>query len=541
MDITIDPNLTSGYHHSYWTDSASPFKTDPLRENKETHVVIIGGGIAGVTIAYSLSLRGIPVVLLEDGFIGSGESGRTTAQLVTALDNRYYDLRRIYGEDKIKVIAESHARAIDFVEDTVRKENIECGFTRCDGFLFLDPSDTVNSLDEEQDAATIAGVNVSLVDVMPGIADSSPALCFHNQAIFHPLKYLAGLCAVIQKNGGEIFTETHAKSIEPGKVTTENGHIIRAAHVVVATNSPVNDMFKIHLKQYPYRTYVIAATIRKNYLPTAMWWDTGDHNVNPRIPPYHYVRTQPYTSQEDLLICGGEDHSTGLEPKDHLPPEFRYDKLEAWTRARFPIGEIRYRWSGQVLEPMDGLAFIGRYGDTKDHVYIVTGDSGNGMTHGTIAGLLIPDLIQDIRHPWEKIYDPGRFKFLKAGGTFFHEVAGMIIDYYRNKPGHSDTRLSSIRPGEGEIVEVDGKMYGAYVDDANKLHLVDVSCTHLGCKVKWNGDEKSWDCPCHGSRFTYDGKVINGPANEPLMHHKEGAHQKRSASVTESEHKQNKR
>jgi Rieske Fe-S protein len=171
---------------------------------------------------------------------------------------------------------------------------------------------------------------------------------------------------------------------------------------------------------------------------------------------------------------------------------------------------------------MDGLAFIGHTPMGKENIYIVTGDSGNGMTHGTIAGLLLPDMIAGKEHPWEKLYNPSRFKLMKSGKTFFREVTGMVVDYYLNKPRGSDTeRLSSLEPGKGEIVELDGDKYGAYIDEKKKLHLVDAECTHLGCIVKWNNDEKTWDCPCHGSRFTYEGKVINGPANDDLMHHEQ--------------------
>jgi len=462
-------------------------------------------------------MQGKKVVLVEDGSMGSGETGRTTAHLVTALDDRYYELERIYGEDNVKLIAQSHAKAIDFVEQTVKKENIDCDFTRLDGYLFLHPSDEPDSLDKELDAAKKAGLPIEKVSAMPGIDDNSPAILFREQATFHPLKYLRGLCDAIIQKGGLLFTNTHAKEIDETGIVTSDGHKVSAKHIVVATNSPVNNKYLMHLKQYAYRTYVIGAMVRKGTLPNVLWWDTGDSYENENIPPYHYVRLQPYNELYDLLICGGEDHPTG-EPNT-IVEENRYERLVTWARRRFNFSEIVYRWSGQVLEPMDGLAYIGRTPMDKDNIYIATGDSGNGMTHGTIAGMLLADMITDKENPLEKIYNPSRFKLFKSGNVFFKENASMLIEYYRNKPHGEGAKLSSLEPGKGEIVELDGDKYGALVDENNKLHLVGAECMHLGCIVKWNNDEKTWDCPCHGSRYTQEGKVINGPANQDLPHY----------------------
>jgi nitrite reductase/ring-hydroxylating ferredoxin subunit len=224
----------------------------------------------------------------------------------------------------------------------------------------------------------------------------------------------------------------------------------------------------------------------------------------------------------DLLICGGEDHSTGLAKVDFIPEENRYGLLEDWARTRFPIEDVIYHWSGQIMYPMDSLGYIGRNPMDKKNIYIVTGDSGNGITHGTIAGMLIPDLVTGRENNLEKIYDPSRFKLFKAGKVFFREFVGGFIAYLKNTPGHpEEVKISDIHKGEGKIIELAGEKYGAYCDMNNELHLVSAECTHLKCIVNWNNDEKSWDCPCHGSRFTYEGKVLNGPANEPLSYHKE--------------------
>lgn len=516
------PKITAGEHHTFWIDSVKPIAYHTLTQDSSTEVVIVGGGIAGVTIAYCLLKSGKKVALVEDGFIGSGETGRTTAHLVTALDDRYYELARIYGEEKAKDIAQSHAVAIDFVEEIIRKENIACDFKRVDGYLFLHPTDKKESLDKELEAATKAGIDISKIYAVPAFPDKKEALKFGQQAQFHPVKYLAGLCAAIEKMGGKIYTRTHAAEINSEGITSSEGFHIKAEQVVVATNTPVNNKYVMHLKQYAYRTYVIGIKIKKGQLPEALWWDTGDFEKNANIPPYHYIRTQSMDETHDLLLVGGEDHATGLADAEEIPEEERYGFLKGWVKINMGIeGEIVYKWSGEVMEPMDSLAYIGRNPFDKENVYIVTGDSGNGMTHCTIAGMLITDLINGKENKWEKIYDPHRFKFLKTGNIFLKEFFGGLVAYLKTKGKDADKiKLSDIKADEGNVIEVEGEKYGVYRDQAGEFHFVGAECTHLGCIIKWNNDEKSWDCPCHGSRFNYKGEVLNGPAISNLMYHK---------------------
>ncbi|MGZ3862249.1 MAG: FAD-dependent oxidoreductase [Bacteroidia bacterium] len=514
--------LTSGKHISYWIESVAPLSGfQPLQEDIETDVVIVGAGLAGLSTAYCLLEKGRKVVVVEDGLIGSGESGRTTAHLVTALDDRYYQLESNFGAEETRLIAESHSKAIDFVEQTVKKENIDCDFERVDGYLFLHPSDKKNSLKKELDSALAAGIDISELENVPAIPNAGKCLRFAGQAQFHPLKYLNGLAKAIEKKGGRIFEQTHATEIDSSGITTAKGNKVKARHVVIATNSPVNNKYAMHLKQYAYRTYVIGALIKKQSLPHALWWDTGNFEVNPDIPPYHYVRICAFNDEYDLLISGGEDHPVANTHKTDVPEEHRYDSLEDWTRKHFNIGSVVYKWSGQVLEPMDGIAFIGRNPFDNDNVYIITGDSGNGMTHCTIGGMLISDLITGRENPWESIYKPSRFT-LKRSKPFFKEVVGALMANFKKEPEEKDAQtISSIEKGEGKVIELKGEKYGIFKDEDDTLHIVSSACTHLKCTVKWNNSEKSWDCPCHGSRFTYDGKVINGPANEDLQHYSE--------------------
>jgi Rieske Fe-S protein len=320
---------------------------------------------------------------------------------------------------------------------------------------------------------------------------------------------LTGLERAIERGGGRIFTGTHADEIEGGDdahVTTTAGYRVTAGAVVVATNTPVNDRFAIHTKQAPYTTYVIGARVPKNSVPAVLLWDApADLNE-----PYHYVRVE-LGQDYDVLIIGGEDHKTGQQ---HDGAQ-RWGKLEQWARNRFPVEEVEYRWSGQVMEPVDSLAYIGRNPLDADNVFIATGDSGMGMTHGTIAGMLLTDLIMGRPNTWADLYDPSR-KTLAAVKDFAKENANVMAQYTELlTPGDVESSRQ-IAKGEGAVLRSGASKIAVYRDQDGLLHTRSAICTHLGCVVTWNAAEKTWDCPCHGSRFDCLGTVINGPANKDL-------------------------
>jgi glycine/D-amino acid oxidase-like deaminating enzyme/nitrite reductase/ring-hydroxylating ferredoxin subunit len=340
--------------------------------------------------------------------------------------------------------------------------------------------------------------------------DTGPCLHFPQQAQVHPLKYLTGLAGAIEREGGQIFTGTHADEIEGGDaahVTTTGGYKIACDAIVVATNSPVNDRMVIHTKQAPYTTYVIGARIPKGSVPAMLLWDAPADLWD----AYHYLRIER-GEESDVLIVGGEDHKTGQQ---HDGAQ-RWGKLEQWARNRFPmIEEIEYRWSGQVMEPVDGLAFIGRNPGDADNVFIATGDSGMGMTHGTIAGLLLSDLIMGRKNPWADLYAPSR-KTLKAVKDFAQENINVAAQYAEIvSPGEVDS-IDEIREGEGAVMRKGLSKIAVCRDADGAIHSMSAVCVHLGCIVAWNAAEKTWDCPCHGSRYDVVGAVINGPANSDL-------------------------
>jgi glycine/D-amino acid oxidase-like deaminating enzyme/nitrite reductase/ring-hydroxylating ferredoxin subunit len=507
----------SGNTISVWMATAEVPPQSALAEDTSADVCVIGAGISGMTTAYLLAREGKSVIVLDDGPIGAGMTERTTAHLSNALDDRYYEMERLHGEKGARLTAESHTAAIDRIEAIVAEEVIDCDFERLDGYLFTGHHRSKKELGDELKAAHRAGLTgVERVGRAPlDSFDTGASLRFPRQAQFHPLKYLAGLARAIQRDGGRIYTGTHASKIEGGdtaRIETRDGQVVTARSVVVATNTPVNDLIAIHTKQAPYLTYVIGASVPRGSVTKALYWDTLD--------PYHYVRLQSVASEgeagdegyRDVLIVGGEDHKTGQADD----AEKRYARLEKWARKRFPVmKEVEFRWSGQVMETVDGIAFIGRNPLDAPNVYIATGDSGMGMTHGTIAGILLTDLIMGRENEWATLYDPSRIT-LRAAGEFTKEnlnVAAQFIDFVT--PGEVDA-VEAITPGEGAIIRRGLEKVAVYVDEAGAAHERSAICRHLGCIVAWNSDEKTWDCPCHGSRYDAYGKVFNGPANTDL-------------------------
>ena len=505
----------SGQTTSVWMATEDVPAAEPLRGDADANVCVVGAGIAGLTTAYLLAREGRNVLVLDDGPVAGGETCRTTAHLVNALDDRYYELERLHGERGARLAAESHTAAVDQIEEIAGREGIDCDFERLDGYLFVAPGRSTEELGEELRAAHRAGLTeVEYVERLPYEAyDFGAALRFPRQAQFHILKYMSGLARAFTRLGGRLHTRTHVSKIEGGeraRVTTSGGHVVNAKSVVVATNSPVNDVVTIHTKQAPYRTYVVGARVRHGSVPRMLLWDTED--------PYHYVRLQAVRDEQgeptpDVLIVGGEDHKTG-QAQDF---DERFRRLEEWTRERFPAVEgFEYRWSGQVMEPADGLAFIGRNPGDAENVYVATGDSGNGMTHGTIAGMLIRDLILGRQNEWATLYDPARV-WESATTDWVTEnlnVAAQFADYVTGgEVGSAD----EIAAGSGALVRRGASKVAAYRDESGALHEFSAVCRHLGCVVSWNDKEKSWDCPCHGSRYNpTDGHVINGPAIEGL-------------------------
>ncbi|MCA1623569.1 MAG: FAD-dependent oxidoreductase [Acidobacteria bacterium] len=486
---------------SYWEATGDLLDKTVLDNSIETDVCIIGGGIAGLTTAYLLAKEGKKVIVIDDGPIGGGETCRTTAHLSNAIDDRIYRIEEWHGEEKARLAVDAHTRAIGEIERIVETEKIDCNFLRVDGFL-IEAEDGEDDLNEELEAAHRAGfAEVEFVERAP-VKDfnTGKCLCFPRQGQFHILKYLSGLTKAIEQNGGKLFSNTRAiewKDEDAPEVKTATGQTIRAKSIVLATNYPI--MSKMFAKLPAYRTYVIGVKIPKNSVERCLIWDTAD--------PYRYVRTQP-ENDFDVLIVGGEDHRTGQDDNSNE----HFGKLVQWTQKRFPFAEeILYKWSGQFLETHDGLAFIGRFSSSEPNVYLITGDSGMGMTHGTIGGMLVSDLILERTNPWTEVFEPSRI-LTQSITEAVPEIISSTVPYVDWLTGGDVSSIDEIKRGEGAIVSHGTTKIAAYRDESGKIYQRSAVCVHLGCIVRFNSLEKTWDCPCHGSRYGIDGHPINTPA-----------------------------
>ena len=498
--------------NSVWMTTSYIPKQPILTRDAQADVCVVGAGIAGLSTAYLLAMEGLKVIVLDSRHVAAGQTQRTTAHLTNAHDDFYSEVEKIHGEAGIRIAAESHTAAIDRIENIVRTENIDCDFFRVPGFLFCPPDQPTEILDLELQAATRAGlVGLEIVGRVPWTSfDTGRALHYPRQAQFHPLKYLAHLTRVIQQRGGYVFTGTAVQKVTGGAsatVVTASGPTVTANSIVVATNSPINDLYALHTKMAPYLTYAIGAPIPRGAVTRGLYWDTEKQ--------YHYIRLQPIDDHTDLLIVGGEDHKAG-QVEDQVD---RHGRLENWSRERFPMmGAVEFRWSGMVMETTDGGAFIGRNPSDDPNVFIATGDSGMGMTHGTIAGILLTDLILDRDNPWTSFYEPSRKPVAgMAWRNFIAENANVGKEYVQDWfSGGDRPSIDQLQADEGTIVRRGLSKVAVYRDSHGITHECSPVCPHLGCIVHWNNFEKVWDCPCHGSRFDAYGKVICGPAISPL-------------------------
>ncbi|MBA3697375.1 MAG: FAD-dependent oxidoreductase [Planctomycetes bacterium] len=478
-----------------------------MNRSLSTEVCVVGGGIAGLTTAYALAREHVPVVLLEADQIGAGETGRTSAHLANALDDRFHRLERLHGRDGARLAAESHTAAIDLIATICQRHDIACDFRHVDGFLFAH-GDRDDEIHDEFIAAQRAGLAVEVVRGQPlPWLRTGQCLRFPRQAQFHPLRYVRGLARAAKEFGAQIFTGTRVSRIVDGELVeihTEQGLQVIAKHVVVATNVPIHDRVRLQTSLEAYRTYVITLALPRGLAEPVLAWDTDE--------PYHYVRVIAGEGH-DLLMVGGEDHKTGQGPDE---PDLPYARLEAWARERASAcGAVVHRWSGQIIEPVDGLALIGHNPGDHANSHLIAGDSGNGLTHGTLGGMLLSDHIRGRENPWTRLYQPSRFRLGAVGEFTRHNVNA--LGQYGDWLMAGDVRTPDEVPrGHAALVRHGLSKWAVHRDDAGVLHACSAVCPHLGGLVRWNASERTWDCPCHGSRFTVDGQVINGPANTAL-------------------------
>ena len=494
----------------YWTDTASIPVFPKLQRDQRADVVIVGGGITGLTAAYLLTKAGKSVALVERDRCAQVDTGHTTAHLTMVTDERLTDLVAHFGRDHAQAVWDAGLAAIGQIDAIRREHQIECSFTWVDGYLHAprdaDPRNEAERLQKEAALASDLGFDAAFVDDVPLM--TGPGIRFDGQARFHPRQYLAGLTRVIRNHGGEIYEHSAAEefSTDPLRVKV-NGYTLTGDDLVLATHDPLVGVRSMvgatafQTKLSLYTSYVVAGRVARGTVPDALFWDTSD--------PYHYFRVDRHRDF-DVVIFGGEDHKTGQSQSTSTC----FQRLETTLVSVLPSIEITHHWSGQVIETPDGLPYIGQM---AEHQYSATGFAGNGMTLGTLGAMMMTDAILGRTNPWMELFEPARKAITRGAWEYIKENADypyyLIRDRFAGAQGKS---LRAVKRGTGKVVELDGQKVAAYRDENGVTSLRSATCTHMACIVGWNDAERTWDCPCHGSRFTPTGEVISGPAESPL-------------------------
>jgi glycine/D-amino acid oxidase-like deaminating enzyme/nitrite reductase/ring-hydroxylating ferredoxin subunit len=494
----------------YWATSATFPQSAKLAENLAADVVVVGAGMTGLSVAYLLAKAGKSVVVLERDRCATTDTGHTSAHLTMVTDARITELANRFGRNHAQAVWDAGLAAIATIDEVVREHAIDAGFEWVDGYLHASLKDETSQeperLQEEAALARDLGFDAEYVESVPLV--NRPGIRFPNQARIHPRSYLAGVAKAFVALGGRIYEHSAADEFQTDpRAVKAAGHVVRCEDVVIATHNPLVGLGGLvgatlfQTKLALYTSYVIAGRVPKGVIADAMWWDTSD--------PYYFIRTEPHRDF-DVVIFGGEDHKTGQEG-DTLAC---YRRLEERLTTILPRVEVTHRWSGQVIATPDGLPYIG---SIADHQYASTGYVGNGLTFGTLAGIIISDAVLGRSNPWTELFDPSRKALTRGLWDYIKENVDypyyMIRDRFAG-PDAQSTR--AVKRGQGKIIERNGAKAAAYRDQAGAVTLRSAICTHMGCAVDWNTAERTWDCPCHGSRFKPTGEVISGPAETPL-------------------------
>jgi glycine/D-amino acid oxidase-like deaminating enzyme/nitrite reductase/ring-hydroxylating ferredoxin subunit len=485
--------------NSVWIDQAGKGpEFAQLTGGYDADVVIVGAGITGLTAGLRLALADKKVIILEAYTIGSGTTGHSSCHLNSSIEKGYSQVTQDFGGETARIVAESRKEGISFIETICHFYNIDADFRRIPGYLYAENEESVPWLIREVEMAKNSGIDAEFVSDTPLKIKTYGAVRFNGEAEFNSQKYLYGLARLITEKGGQVFEHSMVTDILQNEdqfvVKTERG-LVRTREVIQATHLPLF-VNVLQTMAAPYRSYLITYRIREDF-PEGLFYNTDD--------PYFYLRTTRDESGK-ILVAGGADHKTGHE----TDTEKSFETVDRYVRERFPAGEIIQKWSSQLYIPADGLPYIGE-NPLGIKTYLATGFAGDGLIFGTIAGIILSDQICGIRNPWADVYDSKRFTPISSAKEFIKEnidvASHFIADRFKTAEGFSD-----IAPGEGKIVNYNGEKIAVSRDNVNELHAISPVCTHMKCFVQWNKGEQTWDCPCHGSRFDPDGKIISGPA-----------------------------
>lgn len=504
-------DVYASIHEPYWLASIKKTNYPVLKENISVDVAIVGGGIVGVTTAYLLKSKGLKVAVLEANKILHGTTGHTTAKITSQHGLIYDKIIAKFGREKAKQYAEANEKAIHFIADLVKTKGIDCDFSWRSAYVYTQDDNYIKKIAKEVEAASSLGIKTNYLETIPLPFKIKAAIEFANQAQFHPLKYLLALAKEIPGDGSQIFEATKVIDIEDEKTATlmtENGHRVKADRVVIASHFPFYDGLGMYFARiYVEKSYALSVIINEQF-PEGMFISAEE--------PTRSLRSQRYKTGE-MVIVGGENHKTGSEQKTNI----HYENLAQFAEETFDLEEILYRWSTQDCMTIDGLPYTGYLTANTKNLLVATGFGKWGMTNSTASAQILTDLITKGESPYATVYNPARFNLVASGAKLITENVDVAVKLIAGKVASASPN-EDVDIGEAKVIRVDGEKTGAYRDDKGQLHLVDITCTHLGCELVWNEAEKTWDCPCHGSRFSYQGDNIEGPAFNSLKRIGEG-------------------
>lgn len=485
---------------SYWLASTERTDYPSLKDDIKVDVAIVGGGMAGITAAYLLTGEGAKVAIIEADRILQGTTAHTTAKLTSQHDLIYYKILSKMGEESAKQYADANEYAISFVENIIHSKNIQCDFHKCPAYVYTEQDEYIKKIQDEAKAAEGLGIKASYIENIPLPFSIKAGLRFDNQARFHPLKYLLPIAKEISENGCHIYEQTRAVKIEEGDpciIITDNDKKVTASHVILASHYPFHDWPGLYFSRlYPERSYILGVKMEEKF-PDAMFITAEK--------PGRSLRSQDYEDGEIVLI-GGEHHKTGQGESTPI----HYENLKKFAEENYKVKEIPFRWSTQDYTTPDEIPYIGRLTSNTPNIYVATGFRKWGMTNTTVSALIIRDLITKGVSQWEEVYNPSRFTPAASAKNFIVENANVAGELITGKLEVAPKDLD-IEKGEGKVITYNGKKTGVYKDEDGKLHMIDTTCKHIGCEIHWNAAETSWDCPCHGSRYSPDGDIIEGP------------------------------
>jgi hypothetical protein len=469
-------------------------------------VLIVGGGITGITTALQLQKAGKKCILAEAYTIGFGTSGGTTAHLNTFMDNSYAQIEKDFGEDNARLVHIAASEALELVKKNIREYNIDCDFSEQPGFLYSQDEKQTKELNDIYAASKKAGCEVRFEDKIPVPIEFIKAVVYERQAQFHPAKYFYALAKAFEAAGGVLLQNCRITGVDE-----KDDHLavksflgkIYARQLIYATHIPPG-VNLLHFRCAPYRSYAMAVKLKDGNYPDGLAYDMYD--------PYHYYRTQKVNGQK-YLVAGGEDHKTAHQQNT----EECFTRLEAYLQKYFDIEQVFFKWSSQFFEPADGLPYIGHLPHNPSNIFVATGFGGNGMTYSHVAALLLTDMVVNGESRYQKLFDPNRIKPMAGFESFVKESADVVAKFIGDRINKVKIKeLSEIAPGEAKVVKYEGDSIALYKDEKGGLHAVNPACTHVNCIVGWNNAEQTWDCPCHGSRFSMDGEVLTAPARKDL-------------------------